>query len=189
MNSVYVCSDCGYESAFYLASCPACGLGTFAEKNIRAATAFSTPRQATAVVETGEPRVCYKCDYETDRVLTDCPQCGQRLRTASTVKVLGWVLLLLGAFLVLFMGVITVVVAGIISQTGKPGSTQSFDGGPKEMLMIFGIFGLVIAFGFTSMVAGFWQIWYGRRAKHLVKIMLGIAVALLVIGELVQVLF
>lgn len=186
MDSVYVCSECGYESAFYLASCPACGLGTFNEKNVRAA-AFSNP--ARAVAETGEPRVCYKCDYETDLVLTDCPRCGKRLRTASTVRVLGWILLLLGAFLVLFMGAITIVVAGIIAQAGRPGSTQSFDGGPKEMFMIFGIFGLVIAFGFTSMVAGFWQVWYGTRAKHLVKIMLGIAVALLVIGELVQVLF
>lgn len=133
--------------------------------------------------------VCYKCDYETDALLTDCPECGRRLRTVGQIKVLGWVLLLLGTFLVLFMGVITFVVAGIISRTGAPGSTTSFNGGPKEMLMIFGIFGLVLTFGLTSMVAGFWQVKYGRRNKRLVVVMLGIAVALAVVGELVQVLF
>ena len=133
--------------------------------------------------------VCYKCDYESDQVLTDCPECGKRMRPAAQVKVLGWILLLLGTFLVLFMGAITFVVASIISRTGEPGSTQSFNGGPKEILMIFGIFGLVLAFGFASMVAGFWQVRYGRRSKHLVKIMVGIAIALLVIAELVQVLF
>ena len=39
------------------------------------------------------------------------------------------------------------------------------------------------------MVAGFWQVRYGRRNKHLVKVIVGIAVALLVIAKLVQVLF
>jgi MFS family permease len=57
------------------------------------------------------------------------------------------------------------------------------------MLMIFGIFGLVLAFGFTSMVAGFWQVRYGRRNKSLVKIMLAIVFALMAAGGLIQALF
>jgi hypothetical protein len=171
MNSVYVCSKCLYESPSYLADCPRCGEGSFSK------------------IETGETRVCYKCGHETDRVLTECPECGQKLRTSGQVKVLGWVLLLLGAFLVVFMGSIAFLVARIIAGTDEPGATTRFDGGPKEVAMIFGIFGLVLAFGFTSMVAGFWQVWYGRRNKRLVWVILGIAVSLLVIGELIQILF
>jgi uncharacterized paraquat-inducible protein A len=171
MDSVYVCSKCLYESPSYLASCPRCG------------------ESSVSKIEKGQPRICYKCDYETDRVLTECPECGQKLRTAGHIKVLGWVLLLLGAFLVVFMGAISFIVAGIISRTGQPGVTTSFNGGPKEAAMIFGIFGLVLAFGFTSMVAGFWQVWYGRRNKRLVFVMLGIAASLWVIAEVIEFLF
>jgi hypothetical protein len=117
-----------------------------------------------------------------------CPRCGHKLMTAGKVKVLGWVLIGLGAFLVLFMGVITVIVAGIIAQTGAPGSTQRFDGGPKELALIFGIFGLVIAFGLTCIAAGISQARSGRRNKKLVKVLMGVFVALVVVGTLIQIL-
>ena len=182
MATVYFCSECGYESPYYLSGCPACGRGWFSAREEGAAVAANRPQAAT-----NEWRVCYKCDFETgQRELTNCPRCGQQFITTTRVRVLGAVLIALGGFLVIFMGAITVVVAGIIAQTGKPGSTQSFSGGPKEMLMIFGLFGLVIAFGLTCVVAGAWQAYHGRRSRHLLRLMMIIVFALFAVGGLIQ---
>lgn len=181
MDSVYVCSHCRYQSQEYLSGCPACGQGWFNKED--AGAAALNPPAALA----GEARVCYKCDFETAMAMDKCPRCGHKLITSGRVKVLGWVLILLGLFLVAFMGVITIIVAGIIAQTGRPGSTQSFSGGTKELTLIFGIFALVIAFGLTCTVAGVSQARSGRRNKKLVKVLMGIFFALIAVGTLIQI--
>ena len=180
MASVYVCSHCRYQSEEYLSGCPACGQGWF-NKEDAAAAALRPP-----AVAGGAARVCYKCDFETPRELDNCPRCGHKLISSGRVKVLGWVLILLGLFLVAFMGVITFFVAGLIMRANQPGSTTGFTGGTKEMVLIFGIFGLVIAFGLASVVAGLAQARSGRRNKMLVKVMLGIVFVLAVVGGLIQ---
>lgn len=181
MDSVYVCSHCRHQSQEYLSGCPACGQGWF--NKVEAGAAALNPPAALA----GEARVCYKCDFETAAEMEKCPRCGHKLMTAGRVKVLGWVLIGLGLFLVLFMGAITVLVAGIVAQTGRPGSTQSFNGGPKELALIFSIFALVIAFGLTCAVAGVSQARSGRRNKKLVKVLMGIFFALIAVGTLIQI--
>lgn len=142
----------------------------------------------TSLPGTGEPRTCYKCDYETSQPQTDCPHCGQRLRTARQVRVLGWVLLLTGTFLVGFMGTITVLVARIVAHSDEPGATTRFTGGTGIAVFMFGIFGLVLAFGLTSMFGGIWQIRYGKRNRKLTLVILVLAAGFLVLGTLVQLL-
>jgi hypothetical protein len=85
------------------------------------------------------------------------------------------------------MGAITILVAGIVARTGQPGSTTSFQGGTKELTLIFGIFALVIAFGLTCAVAGVSQARSGRRNKILVKVLLGIFFALIAVGTLIKI--
>ncbi len=69
---------------------------------------------------------CYRCDFETGEPLSQCPHCGHPLRSAKTVRRLGWVLVVLGGFLVIFMGVLSVVVGGLFrgreSRGRPPGS-------------------------------------------------------------------
>jgi hypothetical protein len=119
-----------------------------------------------------------------------CPRCGKgRVLTRGQVRALGWVLLVIGVFLVAFMGGITVLVAGIIAKAGDPNATSRFTGDSKQMAIMFGLFGLVIAFGLASTVAGASQIRHGRRNKSLVKVIMGIFIALLVVGEMVFIFF
>ncbi len=187
MAAVYVCSNCRYQSEQYLSGCPACGQGWFNKHEAGEAASLPPPADFAG---TGEMHVCYKCDFETRREgVTDCPRCGHKLMTAGRVKALGWVLLVLGLFLVAFMGAITLVVTGIIMRTGQPGSTSSFNGGPKELALIYGIFGLVIAFGLTCTVAGISQARSGRRSKKLVKVMLGIVFVLMAVAGVIQAIF
>jgi RNA polymerase subunit RPABC4/transcription elongation factor Spt4 len=184
MNSVYVCSNCRYRSPFYLADCPRCGQGTFSDAAIYEVASASS----AAAPAIGEDRTCYKCDFETNQILSECPRCGKRLRTAEEISSLGWALVIIGGSLTGLMGAITIGVTYIISQAGKPGSGfGEFKGGTKELALIYGIFGLVLSFGIIAIVAGVYQIMFGKRNKKLVRVMLVIVVVLLVVGELVQI--
>ena len=189
MDSVYVCSNCRHESAVNLAACPACGRGPLYATSFPGRAGGSHMAQA-AGHGAGDGRACYNCDYEVaDASVKKCPQCGKgRVLTRAQVRALGWVLLVLGIFLVGFMGIITVLV-GISVSDIIMFSSPKFQGTSKQMAIMFGLFGLVIAFGFASLVAGASQIRHGRRNKSLVKVVLGIFIAILVVGEMVFIFF
>ena len=175
------CPSCGHQSDRPYATCPACGRGYFEPAATGHGAAAARP------AEGGGPRVCYKCDFEVyDAGANQCPRCGKgRLMTRAGVRALGWVLLVVGAFLFVFMGAVALVVAAIIANSDVPGSTTRFSGGKKEVAVIFAVFGAVLAFGLAAMAAGVSQIINGRRNKRLAGLMLGIVVLLFVIGELV----
>lgn len=172
MAQSQVCVFCRHESAVSFAACPLCG------------------REAVALggAGSGGVLICYKCDFETEAALTNCPRCRHALRKPSYIRVMGAILLVIGLFLVALMGTIAYFVADIIAHTDDPGATTRFDGGPKEIAIIFGIFGLVIAFGAACMAGGLWQVVRGRRNKKITMAVLVIAVLLGAVAGLVQVL-
>jgi hypothetical protein len=102
------------------------------------------------------------------------------------VRILGWLLVLLGGFLVVFMGGIGIYLAGIIADTGQPGKTSRFTGGPEDVLFIFSIFGLVISFGLAAIAGGAWQIWYGKPNRIVMVVMFVVAGLLWIIGSAVR---
>lgn len=121
---------------------------------------------------------CAKCSFETSEILTRCPDCGGRLQSAKKVRILGWLLLVIGTGLVVFMGTLGSYLGRIITQTDQSGSSTRFTGGPQDVALIVAVFGLVISFGIASMAGGLWQIKYGKPNR---KLMFGI---LLVAGIL-----
>lgn len=130
---------------------------------------------------------CAKCSFETNESLTSCPNCGGRLQSAQKVRILGWVLLLIGAFLVIFMGTLGLYLGSIISQTGESTSTTRFTGGPEDVALIVAVFGLVISFGIASMAGGIWQIVYGKPNRKLMVAMFLVAGILVVIARAIKV--
>lgn len=128
---------------------------------------------------------CPKCDFETIETLAKCPRCGRKLQSAKKVRILGWLLVLIGTGLVIFMSGLGIVLGRIIADTGQPGKTQRFTGGPEDVLFIIVVFGLVILFGLISMAAGSWQIWYGKPNRTLRVIMFVVAGLLFIIGSVV----
>jgi magnesium-transporting ATPase (P-type) len=123
---------------------------------------------------------CEKCKYETPEMLNKCPQCGRSIRTSKQVRRLGWVLVILGGFLIVFMVGLTVLMLGIM--TNPTQSSTHFTGTPEDALFMFGVFGLVAAIGLSSLAGGVWQIWYGKRNKVVGYVVLGLALVFLVIG-------
>ena len=134
-----------------------------------------------------ELRTCFRCSYETNEVVAQCPKCGQRLRTSGQVRRLGVLQLLIGLFLVGLMGTITFMLAPAILRAGEPvGPDGGFTGTPQQALLILGLFGLVIAFGLGSMLTGLWQIKTGRRNKWLFFGMLALFVLVVLVGWIVK---
>ena len=130
---------------------------------------------------------CHKCDYETtEEILKMCPHCGTRLQSKRKVRILGWLLVILGSLLVIFMGGLGIALGGIIARSGQPGQTTRFTGGPEEVAFIALIFGLVISFGIAAVAGGVWQIWFGKRNTVLMIIMFLVAGLLFVIATLVR---
>ena len=140
------------------------------------------------MMRTDEMRICYKCDYETGNPLGACPQCGHHLRTAAQIKKLGMALAALSAFIILFIGGITVVVTGIVLQSDDPTASSRFTGGPGMLIFMYGIFAVVFMFGLTGLAAGIFQIKHGRRNLKLVRVILVLAGIFLAVGTLVRVL-
>jgi hypothetical protein len=136
---------------------------------------------------TDEMRICYKCDYETGNPLGACPQCGHHLRTTTQIKRLGIVMAALGAFLILFMGGIAVVVTQIVLQSGNPHASSRFTGGPGVLIFMYGIFALVMTFGVTGLAAGIFQIKHGRRNTKLVQVIFVLAGIFMAAGTLVRI--
>ncbi|HKO98478.1 MAG TPA: hypothetical protein VJU86_15885 [Pyrinomonadaceae bacterium] len=134
------------------------------------------------------PRIlsCPKCSFETEQSLDKCPSCGSRLQSATKVRVLGWVLLVIGTALVVFMGGLGIYLASIIARSGEPGQTTRFTGGTEEVALITAIFGLVISFGLASMVGGIWQIKYGKPNRKLMVAMFLVAGILVVIARVIK---
>lgn len=134
-----------------------------------------------------EMRICYRCDYQTHNPLGACPQCGHPLRTPAQIKRLGVILAALGGFLILFMGGITVTVAGLVWRPFNPRTSSQFTGGPADMLFIFGLFAVVIMFGVCALAAGVFQIKHGRRNPKLIRFAFVLAGILMVAGTLVRI--
>jgi len=107
-----------------------------------------------------------------------------RLRTSTEIRTLGGVLAALGAFLVVMMGTITFFTIGMISNSGKPGSTSKFTGTKDQMYIMFAIFGFVLLFGFTSLIAGLWQLIFGKRNMVLIYGILGLGAIFLIGGTI-----
>jgi hypothetical protein len=80
------------------------------------------------------------------------------------------------------MSALGIYLGSIIAQSGEPGRTTSFTGGPQDVALIVAIFGLVIAFGLASMAGGLWQIIYGKPNRKVMVAMFLVAGVLVAIG-------
>lgn len=134
-------------------------------------------------------RFCFKCKWEGESAEKICPRCRKPTQTRGFIRGTGAVLVVLGGFLIAMMSIITIVVVGIIQQSNKPGSTARFTGTKDQMVLMFGIFGFVLLFGFVSLAAGLWQLIFGRRNMILVYFILALGVVFIVGGSIFRVIF
>jgi hypothetical protein len=131
-------------------------------------------------------RFCFKCKWEGETAEKLCPRCHKATQTRGFIRATGAALVALGGFLIVVMGAITIGLTGLFQQSGRPGVGARFTGTKDQMLMILGIFGFVLLFGFVSVIAGLWQLIFGRRNMILVYFILALGAVSLVGGSIVQ---
>jgi len=97
---------------------------------------------------------------------------------------LGWFLVVIGIFLALMMGGLTILIAGLAHNSGAPGAPANFKGAQSQVAIIFGVFGVIFAIGMTSVIGGIYQIKYGKRNKK-IQIMTFVLVGLVILSYFV----
>lgn len=135
-----------------------------------------------------ETRSCFGCGQTAAEPSKKCPKCGRRLLSTKQVRRLGWVQFGAGLFLVGMMGAVTYNVAPMMLRPGvETAGGSRFTGTAGQALLIFGLFGLVIFFGLTSMASGIYQAKTGRRNRLIFVFMLGLFGVLMAAGWLIRV--
>ena len=117
-------------------------------------------------------RPCHFCGHPLEETYRVCTECGRPNRTPKQVRVLGWVLTGLGAFLVVFMAGLSIVVGRIIARSGNPEAATTYTGGSTQAAIMFGIFGFVALFGLVAIGAGASQIRSGKINRRTVAVVL-----------------
>ena len=130
-------------------------------------------------------RPCHFCGQPLEETYRVCTECGRPNRTPKQVRRLGWVLVGLGSFLVVFMAGLSLVIGRIIARSGNPEATTRFTGDAGQAAIIFGIFAFIALFGLVGIAAGASQIRYGKVNRRLVTVISILGVALFVLGHLV----
>lgn len=133
-------------------------------------------------------RSCFKCRYEAVTAEFSCPRCGKPLFTATNIRWRGVLLVVVGLFLTAFMSSIAVFVGGLLIQSAQhPETSRKLNEEMPFLIMMYVIFGGVIATGLTSILNGFWQIVFGRRNMILVWLFLTLIFLTFAVGGVLQV--
>ncbi|HVE58414.1 MAG TPA: hypothetical protein VNB22_16395 [Pyrinomonadaceae bacterium] len=128
---------------------------------------------------------CFKCRWEGRVSQTVCPRCGKRLFSQKNVRVRGVILTFLGLFLSGFMSAIAFFVTAMLVEAAKnPKTGAKFNGDEHMLLMVYLIFAGVIAMGVTIILAGLWQIIFGRRNMFLIWIFFALIGLTFLVGSI-----
>ncbi|MEP6902490.1 MAG: hypothetical protein ABJA66_12115, partial [Actinomycetota bacterium] len=99
------------------------------------------------------------------------------------IRVRGVVMTVLGLFLSGFMSVIAVFVTGLLMTAAqKPETNARLNQEPHLFMLVYLIFGGVIAMGLVVTIAGIWQIIFGRRNMILIWIFIALIIATIFAG-------
>jgi sulfite exporter TauE/SafE len=97
-------------------------------------------------------------------------------------RVRGWVLVVIGLFLILVIGAVTWLLAPRMLNPGVEIEGSTFSGTPDQALLIFGLFGIVTLFGIGTLANGVILVATGRRNRALTIMLVTIATPFLVLG-------
>jgi len=122
------------------------------------------------------------CAVALEGKVPACPKCGGPMRQVGESPVRGWILVVLGAFLILFMGAITLMLAPTMLNPGETIDGSSFTGTAEQARMALLLFGAVILFGFVAFANGIYMLRTKRQSKGFVVATLVLAAVLLVLG-------
>ena len=130
-----------------------------------------------------ETSTCFSlsCGETVDGIVKKCPKCGGRMRTSRQIRILGWVMLAAGLFLILMMGTISWLIGPALLRA-MHGQDPEFTGTPDQARMVLELFAIIIVFGFGAAANGLIQIRTGRRNRLVTVLTLVLAAILFAVG-------
>ena len=132
--------------------------------------------------------ICYKltCGAVVPGLHTHCPQCGGRMKSETVVRRLGWVLLLLGLFLVGFVGYIISAIGpslhAAMGETSGAADGSRFNASAGAASMVLWLLWSIVGFGAVGTLNGLVQALTGRRNRLLTVLLLGTTLAIVVLA-------
>lgn len=127
--------------------------------------------------EAGEPRQCFKCNFEGLGSNITCPRCRKNhFLTAKNVRTRGTILVVVGLFLIALIGGISIFIAVLLfgSANQTPEGTRRVQEAMSALLVVYALFALLIAFGLNSLISGIWMLVTGRRNRVMLWVMWGL---------------
>ena len=107
-----------------------------------------------------------------------CPKCGWAMRGTRNIRIRGWFLLVLGLFIVLFMGTITWKMSPMLLHPEQAYADGTFTGTPAQARTFLNLFLMVILFGVFGTANATYMIVTGRQNRWFVIGTLGLAALL-----------
>lgn len=103
------------------------------------------------------------CRTVTPGIVDKCPVCGARVQTSRRIRLLGWLSIACGLFLIAMMGYITLAMYPSLTNAGVSTDGARWTGTAEQARMALNLFYLVIGFGVLALAAGIWMVITGRR--------------------------
>jgi hypothetical protein len=124
----------------------------------------------------------FKGDLEMNETLT----MANANRSPAAIRALGGVLTFLGVILIGGMGTLLLWMNNIMNNNS---STTKWNGSEDQKTMVFLVLGSVMAFGFSALITGLWQIMTGKRNMKLIRVTLGLSGVLLFLSWWIRMVF
>ncbi len=120
------------------------------------------------------------CRAVTPGIVDKCPTCGARVQTSRRIRILGWLSIACGIFLVGMMGYVTLAMYPSLTNPGvEVEGGGRWTGTAEQARMALNLFYLVIGFGVLATAAGIWMAITGRRHIAITVVTLLVAAVLL----------
>ena len=125
---------------------------------------------------------CYRCGYETHKLVSHCPRCGAGVQSKRWSRRYGVLLFLCGVFISALMGFVLLLTLPKLLHPGTQHGGSRFSGSTADAMLVLGILGAVETFGITIMCYGFWQLVTGRRSKWVIYFAVGLVLLVFLIA-------
>jgi O-antigen/teichoic acid export membrane protein len=123
---------------------------------------------------------CTICGFNAEGAVDTCPRCGAPTTIKQEPRTRGIILVICGLVLIGLMGTVTIALLPTLLHAGKDVGGSDFEGTTQQAQMILGLFAVIIAFGFTSLAYGIYQLVYRRESKAFIVVTLLLVAVLLV---------